>query len=426
MNVKVESAGEWKKAISVEFTKEEVQKEFDAILASAKKNVDVQGFRKGKVPEKVIISRYGENLIIETAENLFADSFAKILKENDINPAGDPIFEESKVNTKEIAPISFKAIVEIDPEIKIKDYKNLGIKAEKVKVEDSEIEAVIEAVKSQRAELNETNEPVKEGDVVSLKYENVVIDGENTQKLPAPYAIEVGKSPLPELNSELVGLKIGDKKDISFVFPTDYPIADYVNKPGSATIEILQVRAKTLLPLDEEFFTQIGTTAKNEDELREIVRENMLQKKKNDAKEAASEKAIDKLLAANEFFVPEGRVKYYVENLRDREARYYNAKNPQPPLEEYIENKKDEAARNIRRFRILDYIVKTENIKVAQAELDEYIESIAKAYNYPFEKFKESLRKSGETLHLREELKIAKALDCLIGEVKWEDASKAE
>jgi len=186
------------------------------------------------------------------------------------------------------------------------------------------------------------------------------------------------------------------------------------------------VRAKTLLPLDEEFFTQIGTSAKNEDELREIVRENMLQKKKNEAKEAASEKAMDKLLAANEFFVPEGRVKYYIENLRDREARYYNAKNPQPPLEEYIENKKDEAARNIRRFRILDYIVKTENIKVTQAELDEYIESIAKAYNYPFEKFKESLRKSGETIHLREELKIAKALDCLIGEIKWEDASKAE
>jgi len=131
MNVKVESAGEWKKAISVEFTKEEVQKEFDAILASAKKSVDVQGFRKGKVPEKVIISRYGENLIIEVAEKLFADSFAKTLKDNDINPAGDPVFEESKINTKEIAPISFKAIVEIDPGIKIKDYKNLGIKVEK-------------------------------------------------------------------------------------------------------------------------------------------------------------------------------------------------------------------------------------------------------------------------------------------------------
>lgn len=426
MNVKVESAGEWKKAISVEFSKEEVQKEFDAILASAKKTADIQGFRKGKVPEKVIISRYGENLIIETAENLFADSFAKVLKENNINPAGDPLFEESKVNTKEIAPISFKAVVEIDPEIKIKDYKNLGIKAEKVKVEESEIDIVIEAVKSQRAELNETDEPVKAGDVVSLKYQNVVIDGENTEKLPAPYAVEIGKSPLPELNSELVGLKIGDKKEISFVFPVDYPIADYAGKPGAATVEILQVRAKTLLPLDEEFFEQIGSTARNEDELRDIVRENMLQKKKNEAKEAASEKAIDKLLAMNEFFVPEGRIKYYIENLRDREASYFNAKNPQPTLEEYIENRKEEAERNIRRFRILDYIVKTENIKVAQEELDAYIESIAKAYNYPFEKFKESLRKSGETLHLREELKIAKALDCLIGEVKWEDASKAE
>jgi trigger factor len=426
METKVETAGEWKKSISIEFSKEEVQKEFDAILTAAKKSIDIQGFRKGKVPEKVIISRYGENLIIETAEKLFSDSFGKVLKENNINPAGDPIFEESKVNTKEIAPISFKAVVEIDPEIKIKNYKNLGINVEKVKVEDKEVDAVIEMIKNQRAELNETNEPVKTGDIVSLKYGNVIIANEKTDKLPAPYAIEIGKSPLPELNSELIGLKIGDKKEISFVFPTDYPIVDYANKPGSAVVEILQVRSKTLLPLDEEFFAQIGTTAKNESELWEIVRDNLLQKKKNEAKEAASEKAVEKLLAANEFFVPFGRVKYYIENLRNNEAHLYTAKNPQPTLEEYIENRKGDAEQNIRRFRILDYIVKTENIKVGTAELDAYIESVAKTYNYPFEKFKESLRKSGETIQLREELKIAKALDCLIGEVKWEDASKSE
>ena len=426
MSAKIESVGEWKKSISVEISKDDVQREYGKILSEVKKNADIQGFRKGKVPEKIIISRYGESLILEAAEKLISQAFQKALKENNINPASDPVFEETKVNAKEIASISFKAVVEIDPEIEIKNYKKLGIKVEEVKVEDSEVDNVIEMVKNQRAQLDETDEAIKDGDIVSLKYENIIIADEKTDKLPAPQTVEVGKAPLPELNTEIVGLKAGDKKEISFVFPDNYPIGDYSGKSASATVEILQVRAKTLLPLDEEFFAQIGNTAKTEDELKVIVRDNILQKKKNEAKEVASEKAVEELLKKNEFFVPDGRVKYYIENIRKNEERYYNAKNPQPSFEEYLEKRKDEAVHNIRRFRILDYIVKTEKIKVDQTEVDVYIESVAKAYNYPFDKFKESLRRSGETIHIREELKIAKALSCLIGEIKWEDASKSE
>ncbi|MDR0303686.1 MAG: trigger factor [Chitinispirillales bacterium] len=423
MNTKVESVGEWKKSILIEISKEEVQKEFNKALNDVKKNIDIQGFRKGKVPEKIIISRYGESLIMQAAEKLFSESFYKACEDNKINPAGDPVFDNTNVNIKEISDISFKATVEIDPEIKIENYKKLGVKVNEVKVNDGEVDAVIESVKSQRAELNETKEPVKKGDIVSLKYENVMIDGEKTDKLPAPLNIEVGNAPLAELNTELTGLKAGDKKDISFVFSENYPIADYSNKPGSASVEIVQVRAKTLLPLDEEFFAQIGVAAKNEEELKVIIKDNLLNKKKNEEKEAACERAIDKLLSANKFFVPDGRVKYYIENLRKNESPYYDAKNPQPSLEEYLETRKDEAIKNIRRYRILDYIVREEKIKVGSQEVDAYIENIAKTYNYPFDKFKESLRKSGETLHIREELKITKTLDCLIGETKWEDAA---
>jgi trigger factor len=361
---------------------------------------------------------------MEASEKLISESLHKACIENKINPAGDPIFEDVKVNVKEISEVSFKAIVEIDPEIEVKGYKDLKIKVEEVKVDDSEIDAIMETIRNQRAELNETEEPIKKGDIVALKYENVEIAGEKTDKLPAPQAVEIGNAPLAELNSELLGLKKGDKKELSFVFPSEYPRPDYSGKKGSASVIIENVRAKTLLPLDEEFFAQIGTTAKNEDELKVIVKDNVLNKKKNEAKESACEKAIEELLKKNEFFVPEGRVKYYIQNLHKNEEKYFNAKNPQPSFEEYLETRKDDAEKNIRRFRILDYIVHKENIKVSSEEVDTYIENIAKAYNYPFEQFKEQLRKSGETIHIREELKIGKALDCLIGLVSWENASK--
>jgi trigger factor len=423
MNAKVESVGEWKKSVSIEIPKEEVQKEFNRILGEVKKSIDIQGFRKGKVPGNVIISRYGESLIKQAAEKLFSESFDKVCKDNKISPASDPIFESTDVNMKEISDISFKAMVEIDPEIKIENYKKLGVKVNEVKIDDGEVEAVIETVKNQRAELNETQEPVQKGDIVSLKYENVVIDGEKTDNLPAPLTIVIGNAPLAELNTELLGQKAGFKKDISFVFPENYTIADYSNKPASASVEITQVRTKTLLPLDEEFFAQIGVTAKNEDELKIIVKDNMLHKKKNEEKEAACERAIEKLLAENQFFVPDGRIKSYVESIYWNEKPYYNAKNPQPSFEEYLETRKDEALKNIRRYRILDYIVREENIKVGSQEVDAHIENIAKTYNYPFEKFRESLRKNGETLRIREELKMRKALACLIGEIEWDDAS---
>jgi len=424
MSVKVESLSEWKKRISVEIPKEEVQQEFNKVLADVKKNVDIQGFRKGKVPEKIVTARYGEGLILDAAEKLISRSFSKACEDNGINPAGDPIFEEPKVNVKEISAISFSAVVEIDPEIKIEDYKNLKIKVKEVKVEDDELDAVMDGIKNHRVELNETNEPVKNGDIVGLKYENAVIDGEKSETFPAPQMIEVGKAALQELNKELIGKKTDDKLNISFTFPADYPMPQYSGKKASATVEVTQVRAKTFLPLDEEFFKELGTPAKNEEELKAIVKDNILHKKKGEVKDEACEKAIDELLKKNDFYVPEGRIKYYIENLHKSEAQYFNAKNPQPSLEEYLEKRRDEATKAIRRFRILEYIVRTENIKVTAEEVDAYIENIAKMYNYAFDTFKESLRKSGETLQIREELKIAKALNCLIGEVKWEDASK--
>ena len=424
MSAKIEAAGENKKSITIVIPKEDVQKKFDGILKNLKKDVSIQGFRKGKVPESVILSRYGESMIMEASEKLISESFYKACTENKINPASEPIFEDVKVDSKEIAEISFKATVELDPEIEIKDYKNLGVKIEEVKVEDSEVDAIMETIKNQRAELNETDEPIKKGDIVALKYENVMIDGEKSEKIPAPQAVEIGNSPLPELNTELLGLKKGGKKELSFVFPENYPLAECAGKKGSASVEIVNVRAKTLLPLDEEFFKQIGTTATNEEELKAIVKDNVLNKKKNEAKEAAVEKAIGELLKKNAFFVPDGRIKNYIHNLRQSEERYFNAKNPQPSFEEYLTNRKEEAENAIRRFRILDYIVNKEAIKVSSEEVDTYIENIAKMYNYPFEQFKEQLRKSGETIQIREELKIGKALDCLVGVVKWEEASK--
>ncbi|MCL2844244.1 MAG: trigger factor [Chitinivibrionia bacterium] len=424
MSTKVESVNEWKKRILVEIPKEEVQAEFDKILKDVAKKVDIQGFRKGKVPEKVVISRYGEGMIMEATEKLISRSFHKACMDNQLNPAGDPVFEDTKINPKEIDAISFAAVIEIDPEIKIDGYKDLKVKINEVKVENNEIDAIIDTIKNQRAELNETNEPIKKGDVVGVEYENIVIDGAKAETFPATKMFEVGNATLPELNTELTGKKTGDKKDISFTFPKDYPLNDYAGKKASATVEIVQVRAKTLIPLDEEFFKQIGTTATNEEELKVIVKDNVLNKKKNEARDEACEKAVDELLKKNDFYVPEGRIKYYIENLHKNEAHYFNAKNPQPSLEEYLEKRKDEATKAIRRFRILDYIVKTENIKVSAEDVDAYIENIAKMYNYPFEQFKESLRKNGETVQIREELKIAKALNCLIGEVKWEDASK--
>ena len=417
MDAKIEAGKtENEKVISIVIPKEEVQTEFDKILTNVKKDVNIEGFRKGKVPANIIMSRYGESMIMEASEKLISQSLHKACIDNKINPAGDPIFEDVKVNTKEVSEVSFKAIVELDPEIEVKGYKDLKVNIEEVKVDDAEIDAIMESIKNQRAELHETEAPIKKGDIVALKYENAKVNGEVTENFPAPKMIDVGNAPLAELNTDVLGLKNGDKKKVSFVLPD--------GKKAVAEVVVENVRAKTLLPLDEEFFAQMGVPAKNEEELKAIVKDNVLNKKKNEAKESAIEKATEELLKKNEFFVPQGRINYYIQNLYKNEEKYYNAKNPQPSFEEYLKTRREDAIKNIRRFRILDWIVSKEDIKVSAAEVDTYIENIAKAYNYPFEEFKEQLRKSGETLNIREEMKISKALDCLVGVAKWEDASK--
>ncbi|MBO7130805.1 MAG: trigger factor, partial [Fibrobacterales bacterium] len=129
--------------------------------------------------------------------------------------------------------------------------------------------------------------------------------------------------------------------------------------------------------------------------------------KRHVANEAAHEKAMAKLVAANPFPVPESRVKRYVANLLKKE---------EDPTEEEMKQNRESAENAIRRYRILDWVAVKENIKPKQAEVDEYLSDMANGYGVPFEALKEHLRTSGRMAEIREEMRLGKTMDWLVGE----------
>ncbi len=416
MKATVTSPESWKKVIAVEIPAEDVNAEFDKKVKKYSKEISVPGFRKGKVPTKIVISRFGDSIRGEIVEEMMNNGYRDACVENKLNPVSDPIIED--VKSEDDAPISFTATVEVDPEIEIVDYKGLDVTIAIEETEDKDIDDAITAIREQYATFTPAEGAAAEGHVVTVEYSEVTVDGEAAEGFfPAPQMVEVGKAPLAELNEALAGMSADEEKTLTVTYPEDFRIEEVAGKSGEFTVVVKNVQNKELLELTEEF---IKETLKMDDEaaLREAIRKDIEKNKEANGKNKAYDEAIDKILDKNDFDVPPARINHYISHIMNDESKYYPNGN-QPSMEEYVERYTEVASKSLKRFRILDFIAKAEKIKATQDEVDVKIKEIADQYQQPFETVKAAFRQNGTTVQIREDVKESKALECLVGAAEW-------
>ncbi len=416
MKATVTSPESWKKVIEVEIPAETITAQFDKKVKKYSKEVNVPGFRKGKIPAKIVIARFGDNIRGEVTEEAMNNAFRDACVENKITPVSDPVIEDVKAEAD--APVSFKATVEVDPEIEIKDYKSVDVTIAIEETEDKDVDEAIVAIKDQYAEHTPSEEAAVEGNVITLAYSDVTVDGETMEGfMPAPQMVEVGKAPLAELNEALVGVSLDDEKTITATFPEDFRIQEVAGKTSEFTFVVGGVQVKHPAELTDEF---VKETLKfdNEAALRDAIRADITKHKEQNGKNKAYDEAIDKILENNDFAIPEARITHYIGHIMKDEAKYY-PNGGQPTFEQYLEQYKEVAEKSLKRFRILDFIATAEKIKATQEEVDVRIQEIADQYQQPFETVKAAFRQNGTTVQIREDLKESKALECLIGAAEW-------
>ena len=401
--------------VEQEAWKELQQKAFQKLAG----NLEVKGFRKGKVPADIAKKHIDQGSIFNEAINLsLQPAFEEVLREEKLQPFARPSVDVTKVSDTEL---QLKFIIVLAPEVKLGNYKGLGIKKEAVKVEEKEVDEAIEKLLAQNASLVVKEGEAKKGDTVVFDFVGSV-DGKEFEGGKAEnYSLELGSNQfVPGFEDQLVGHKAGEDVDVNVTFPTQY-VPELAGKNALFKCKIHEVKEKVLPTLDEDLLKDLNIPdVKDEASLREYEKKTLLQQKEGKAHADALNKVLDEIVAhaeveiAQEILVDEvdGMKKNMEEQIKQRGLtleQYYQITGES--AQEVEMKMKIEADKNLRTILCMEEIAKKENLNVTDEDVDAEMKSIADMYKMPVDKVKEILGK--DMARFRNQIRERKIQDFL-------------
>lgn len=407
MNVVVAERGATERELDLEIPGENLATLVETKIETYRKKINLPGFRPGKLPKDVVKKRFGASIRAEAIEDLVDKSIREALTEKKILPVAPGQVE--KLEAPEAGPIKVKYLFEVDPEIELKDYKGLGVKLEKTEIKDADVDARIEEIRQQTAQIVRPERASQTGDLITARYKKILVEG---VEMPAPVPVfqaELGKG-IPAVDAALTGASVGQELSIDFTFPADYADASQAGKAARYEVVVEGVFERKLSEVTDEWASQLGPF-KTLADLRDRVRKDLEQNAENTAKQKAHDEAMDIVLSRNPFAVPKARVEHFVNWQRDRMIRQ-GAQVPELP--ELMQVFGAEAEKQLRRQRAIEWIAEKEEIKATTEEVDARIKAMAEQAGISAEDAREELRKSGRLMEVRESIRMEKTADWLV------------
>jgi len=407
VNVVVAERGATERELDLEIPGENLESLVETKIETYRKKINLPGFRPGKLPKDVVKKRFGASIRAEAIEDLVDKSIREALTEKKILPVAPGQVE--KLDAPEAGPIKVKYLFEVDPEIELKDYKGLGVKLDKTEIKDADVDARIEEIRNQTAQIVRPERASQTGDLITARYQKILVEG---VEMPAPVPVfqaELGKG-IPAVDAALTGASVGQELAIDFTFPADYQDASQAGKAARYEVVVEGVFERKLSDVTDEWASQLGPF-KTLADLRDRVRKDLEQHAENTAKQKAHDEAMDIVLSRNPFAVPKARVEHFVNWQRDRMIRQ-GAQVPELP--ELMQVFGAEAEKQLRRQRAIEWIAEKEQIKATTEEVDARIKEMAEQAGISAEDAREELRKSGRLMEVRESIRMEKTADWLV------------
>jgi len=397
-----------KRVLDIEVPVQDVDQEFQKNLTEYQQTAQVRGFRPGKVPRDIILTRFKDAIMGKTVEDVINHSYEKACKDNQFVPVTMAKIEA--VDFAEGKPLKFKAEIEIDPPVELKKYTKLGVKVDKVEVKDEDVDAVVEDLLERLATYAKVERASQKGDYIKYEYEKILVGGElRTDYRNPSYPVPIGQAKIKEFDKALIGAKAGDIVPVQFTFPKDYEVEEVRGKDGDFTLKIVEVLEKKLPAAGDEFAKKIGPY-QNIQEMRDRIRTDIETRRRRDAKRKAQDELVDKIIDKNEIVVPEARVEEYARRMLEEVQKTYKDTTSEEALDRY----RKVGEREMKKYKIIEWVAKKENIKATQEEVDARIKEYAESVKERFEDVKEKLRRNGTTMTLRSDIREEKTLDWLV------------
>jgi trigger factor len=392
----------------------------DRAFRKLAKNVRLPGFRPGKVPRKVFEQNYGTDRIASQAlEDVVPELFAKAVREHDLHPVDRPKMELLPDDAGK--PSGFKAVVDVRPEIDLKSYKGIEVKAPDETISDDDVESSLQQIARERATLVPVERAAKIGDVVTIDFEGT-IDG-------TPFEGGTAKGQFAELEenrfipgfaSGIAGMNAGESRNVEAIFPDDYSETHLAGKTANFAVTLYDVKELEAPTLDDEFAKTV-TGLETMDALRADIRTRLEAIAKGRARREMGNAIMESLLGAYDFELPQSMVDGEVEQMvRDamgdaarREMTFPQYLESVGKTEEQLrENLTQSARARVKGTLLLEAIAKAENVTATPADVSAEMESLARQYRQPVDSIRKAL--GGNVLSLVDGIVRSKTIEFLI------------
>ena len=404
----------------VKFTKEEFDNAIDQAFDKKKKDIKLDGFRQGKVPKDIYFKKAGkESLYMDALDILLPSAYDKAIKEKNYQPIIEPKVDIKSINED---GIELEFVITTMPEVKIKKYKGLNIKKDKVKVFEEEIEHEIQHLLAQYNEIvvKEFGE-VLEGNTVVIDFEGfkdgVAFKGGKGEN----YLLEIGSHTfIPGFEEQLIGMKKDEEKEINVTFPSDYHVEDLKGKEVVFKVKVNEIKEVVKRQLDDEFFEDLGLEGVNSKEtLEEEIKKNIEASKDYEAEEKYINDLLSAIAKGTTADIPEELVEEELDHMVERfeeqakmqglslETFFELTKSTESDLREQMQ---PEANKHIIYRFIIDTIKDLEKIEVSDEETQKEVDELSKKYDMENNQL---LEMYGGFEVLRYELIVRKVIDFL-------------
>ncbi|EOW9207566.1 TPA: trigger factor [Vibrio cholerae] len=383
MQVTVETLEGLQRRLNITVPAANIEDAVAAELRNIAKNRRFDGFRKGKVPMKMVAKMYGKAVRQDVLGEVMQRHFIEAIVKEKINPAGAPTF--APVEIGEGKDLVFTATFEVYPEVELKGLENIAVEKPAAEVTDADVAEMLETLRKQQATWKEVDEAAENGKRVSIDFvgsiDGVEFEGGKAENFP----LEMGAGRMiPGFEDGIVGKTKGMEFVIDVTFPEDYHAENLKGKAAKFAIKVNKVEARELPELNDEFVARFGVAEGGVDALKAEVRKNMERELKQAIKARIKEQAIEGLVKENDIQVPSALIDQEINVLRQQAAQRFGG-NVEAAAQLPRELFEEQAKRRVVVGLLLGEVIRTHELKADEEKVKALITEMATAYEDPSE-----------------------------------------
>ncbi|GAA1249170.1 trigger factor [Janibacter melonis] len=408
MKSAVEKLNPTRVKMTVEVTSEELAPHVDAALKTIGSQIQVPGFRAGKVPSRIIEQRVGKAAVLQEAVNeALPEFFGQAVEAEELKPLGQPEVEITSLPLEDGEQLEFTVEVDVRPEVTLPDYDGLAVTVDPVTVSDEDVEARMTELRERFGTLTGVDRAVEDGDFVSIDL-RAEIDGQEIDAVEG-ISYEVGSGTMLEgMDAALVGLNKGESAD----FTSPLAGGDQAGQDASCTVTVQSVKVRELPEVDDDF-AQMASEFDTAEELRADVAKQAEQAKKFEQGIQARDKVLEALLEQVQIDLPESIVEGEVHQHLEQEGRLED--------DEHRAEVDESTRKALTSQFLLDAIVEAEQVEVGQPELVEYLVMQAQQYGMDPNQFAQLIDQQGQVQAMVGEVGRRKALAAVLDKASITD-----